>query len=34
VPELTDEMFERGDLCQAGKRIRRGRPKPGDRSTT
>jgi uncharacterized protein (DUF4415 family) len=30
VPELTDEMFERGDLYQGGKLIRRGRPKSDD----
>jgi uncharacterized protein (DUF4415 family) len=30
VPELTDEMFERADLYQGGKLIRRGRPKSDD----
>ena len=30
VPELTDEMFERGNLYQGGKLIRRGRPKSDD----
>src|SRR6202011_3536647 len=30
VPELTDEMFERADLYQGGKLIRRGRPKSHD----
>ena len=30
VPELTDEMFERGDLYQGGKLISRGRPKSDD----
>ena len=30
VPELTDEMFARGDLYQGGKLIRRGRPKSDD----
>jgi uncharacterized protein (DUF4415 family) len=30
VPELTDEMFERGDLYQGDKLIRRGRPKSDD----
>jgi hypothetical protein len=27
VPELTEEQFERADLYQGGKLIRRGRPK-------
>src|SRR5258707_10753237 len=30
VPELTDEMFERADLYEGGKLIRRGRPKSDD----
>ena len=30
VPELTDELFERGDLYDGGKLIRRGRPKSDD----
>jgi uncharacterized protein (DUF4415 family) len=30
VPELTDEMFERADLYQGCKLIRRGRPKSDD----
>ena len=30
VPELTDEMFERGNLYQGDKLIRHGRPKSDD----
>jgi uncharacterized protein (DUF4415 family) len=30
VPELTDVMFERADLYQGGRLIRRGRPKSDD----
>ena len=30
VPELTDEMIERGDLYHGDKLIRRGRPKSDD----
>jgi uncharacterized protein (DUF4415 family) len=30
VPELTEEMIERGDLYQGGRLIRRGRPKSAD----
>jgi uncharacterized protein (DUF4415 family) len=30
VPELTDELFARGDLYHGGRLIRRGRPKSDD----
>lgn len=30
IPELSDQMFERGDLYQGRKLIRRGRPKSDD----
>ena len=30
VPELTEEMIERGDLYHGGRLIRRGRPKSAD----
>src|SRR5258707_9340308 len=30
VPKKTDEMFERADLYEGGKLIRRGRPKSDD----
>ena len=31
IPELTDDFFERADLYEGAKLIRRGRPKSGNR---